>query len=511
MNSELTSFRGLLDKHADKPAIYLGDYVATRRELAEASDRAAIFLAGLGIARGDVIALWLPDGPTWLQFLFGAASHGILVVPISTRYRRTEALHVIALSRAKAVIAAANFLNVAFADIAREIQPEAGHLEHVIEVANPARFHAGADGHLKPTGHPEDSLCTFSTSGTTGAPKLAIHDQRGCVTHAATVAARFDIRPGDKTLCALPLYGVLGFVQAIATLAGGGTCVLLPIFDSSDAAATIARHRVTHLFGSDGMFDAVFDEPAADLTSCRAGGFADFAGLTDRVMRNAVDRWGLRLVSVYGSSECFALMAARAPSEPVEVRSAPGGRPISSAIAFRVVDLESGTPAEPGSTGELQIRGYNVMSGYLNNVAATAKSLTSDGWFRTGDLAYATDDAFTFLSRIGDGLRLRGYLVDPSEIETFLCRHPSISAAQVVGVKLQGEGDVAVAFVRADRQIGESDLIAYCRHGIANYKVPRRIVQVDDFPVVDGPNGTKIQKAVLRERALQVVSSPVTR
>lgn len=151
------------------------------------------------------------------------------------------------------------------------------------------------------------------------------------------------------------------------------------------------------------------------------------------------------------------------------------------------------------------------MPGYLNNEDATARSFTSDGWYRTGDFAYADKDAFVFLSRIGDGLRLRGYLVDPSEIETFLCRHPDVSAAQVVGVRLEGEGDVAVAFVRANRQLGETELLAYCREGVANYKVPRRIVQVDAFPVIDGPNGTKIRKAALREHASQLLSSaPIT-
>jgi acyl-CoA synthetase (AMP-forming)/AMP-acid ligase II len=175
-----------------------------------------------------------------------------------------------------------------------------------------------------------------------------------------------------------------------------------------------------------------------------------------------------------------------------------------------VVELESGAPVPPGTTGELQLRGYNVMSGYLNNESATAQSFTSDGWFRTGDLAYAEDDFFVFLSRIGDGLRLRGYLVDPSEIETFLCRHPAVSAAQVVGVRREGEGDVAVAFVCAERPISEAELHAYCRDGIANYKVPRRIVQLDAFPVIEGPNGTKIRKATLRERASEILNSTDT-
>lgn len=507
MGGEPTSLYGLLEDHPDSPALYFGDYVASRKELAEASKNAAAFLAGLGLVRGDVVALWLPDGPSWLQFLFAAARQGILLVPISTRYRHEEALHVVALSRAKAVVAATNFLGVAFAQIAREIQGEVKHLKHVVDITDPTRFFPGLEGDVAATGQPEDSLCTFSTSGTTGAPKLAVHDQHGCLAHAIAVASNFDIRPGDKTLCALALYGVFGFVQSVATLAGGGACIFMPVFNASEAAATIERQEVTHVFGSDGLLDAILNVPEAKLSTWRAGGFPDFAGLTDHVMRTAEDDWGLRLVSVYGSSECFALMSAWSPAEPIEIRSLPGGRPLSDAISFRVVDLESGEPVPPGTTGELQIRGYTVMSGYLNNEAATAKAFAFDGWFRTGDLAYAKDDAFVFLSRIGDSLRLRGYLVDPSEIEAFLCRHPAVSAVQVVGVRVEGEGDVALAFARTQQQTTEAELLAYCRNGIANYKIPRRIVEVDAFPIVEGPNGTKILKAALRERAAQILNS----
>jgi fatty-acyl-CoA synthase len=107
---------------------------------------------------------------------------------------------------------------------------------------------------------------------------------------------------------------------------------------------------------------------------------------------------------------------------------------------------------------------------------------------------------------MNDSLRLRGYLVDPGEIETFIAQHPSVLGAQVVGVKRQGEGDVAVAFVRTRTQdVTEASLLEYCRAGIANYKIPRRISFVDRFPTVDGPNGTKILKTELRNMAQALV------
>jgi acyl-CoA synthetase (AMP-forming)/AMP-acid ligase II len=145
-------------------------------------------------------------------------------------------------------------------------------------------------------------------------------------------------------------------------------------------------------------------------------------------------------------------------------------------ITVRLVDAESGRTLSEGEPGELRVKGCNVTPGYLNNPDASKQAVTSDGWFRTGELAYAHGRGFVYQARMKDGLRLKGYLVDPGEIGSHLMRHSGVAGAQVVGVKLPGEGDVAVAFVRpGESQSSEPELIAHCRHGIANYKVPRRI------------------------------------
>jgi fatty-acyl-CoA synthase len=501
-------FRSLLDPFPDKPAFFVGDGGASRAELAQAADRAAALLNGLGLRRGDVVALWLPDGGAWLQFFFAAADCGILAIPISTRYRAAEAQHVIETSRAKALIVVDEFLGVRYADIAGDLEKRIATLEHIVTVRDASGFHPGADGVASRAGTGSDLLCTFSTSGTTGRPKLAVHDQASCARHALTVASLFGLSPQDTMLCVLPLYGVLGFVQAFAALAAGAACVFMPVFKGDAAAAAIARHRVTFAFGSDGLFEAILNVPGADLSSWRGGGLADFNGLGASVVTRIERDWKAPLVGIYGSSECFALMATRRPSEPMPQRGLPGGRPVSPDIAFRIVDTDSGGPVEPGKPGALHIRGPNVMRGYLNNASATEAAFTSDGWFRTGDLAYADGDAFVYLARLGDALRLRGYLVDPTEIETFLCRHADVAAAQVVGVRLPGEGDVAVAFVQTRAPVEEEALIAFCRQGIANYKVPRRIAIVGEFPFVHGPNGSKVQKAKLRDDAARLLAVP---
>jgi fatty-acyl-CoA synthase len=208
-------------------------------------------------------------------------------------------------------------------------------------------------------------------------------------------------------------------------------------------------------------------------------------------------------------SECFALAAIRSVDDPPEIRGLAGGRPVKDGVLFRIIDPTTGVELAEGEEGELQLRGYNVMRGYLNNAPATAEAFTPDGWLRTGDLAVRQKEGFWYRARLRDSLRLRGYLVDPAEIEQFLCGHASVSAAQVVGVSLPGEGDVAVAFVIAAATTQgsalEPELLAHCKQGIAGYKVPRRIFFVDCFPQVDGPNGVKVVKASLRDIAMQAL------
>lgn len=502
-------FGAILERWPGQRALVCKDFAATRAELRAASLRGAALLSSLGLRRGDALAVWLPDGGSWLQLLFAAAHLGVLVVPVSTRLRHDEARHIVRTGRARAIVVPREFLGFDYAGTARQIQGELDHVEHVIVVDAPERFIPVDPALPVPdeAGQPGDGLCTFSTSGTTGYPKLAVHSQAGIARHGANVAARVHVTPGDVMLCGLSLYGVLGFVEMIGAMSGGASCVFMQVFDAARAAEAIGEHRVTHFFGSDGMFAPVLDVPGAALSTWRWGGFAEFAGLARAVIERAEREHGLRAFGLYGSSECFALTATALPQEPPELRALAGGTPIAPEIEFRVVDVESGATLADGERGELQIRGYNVMQGYLNNAQATQAAFTADGWFRTGDLAYRQGERFVYLSRLKDGLRLRGYLVDPSEIENFLATHEAVVDAQVVGVSRVGEGDIAIAFVRTrDGRVDEAALLPFCKAGMANYKVPRRIVVVEDYPRMDGPNGTKILKSKLREMAEAAVA-----
>lgn len=500
------------------PAFISDGKTITRGELRQAAADAARGLVALGFKRGDALALWLPNGVAWLQLLFAAARLGVLIVPISTRYKAAEVKHLLTVSRAQGIVAPKRFLDTDYAAIARSLLTEVSTLEQVTELDDLTSFMPfttlAAQSGMRPdaqAGSATDLLCCFSTSGTTGQPKLAAHNHASIARHARYVAQTLDIRAGDAMLCVLPLFGVFGFMTMLGALAGRAACVSLPVFDADEAAHAIAQHGITHAIGADTMFESIFRVPNTDFSTWRRAVQADFTGVAIPVTQRG-DDLGIQFSGTYGSSECYSLMSFQGWNADVAQRAKSGGVPIDPQILVRVADPESGRVVAEGEPGELHIRGPNLLDGYLNNPDATAKAMTADGWYRSGDLGFQDGAGFVYLARMGDSLRLRGYLVNPAEIENCLVQHASVGGAQVVGVTRPGKGDIAVAYViKADTSDAqapdEAALLAHCRERMAAYKVPRRIIAIDAFPTINGPNGNKIQKRVMREWAGELIEA----
>lgn len=488
-----------------------GERRMSYRQLAAESARLAADLARLGLRRGDRILVWLPDLPEWFVAQFAAARLGLTVVAVNTRYRDSEIVGILRASNAKAVVLAQGFLGIDFVSMAQEASHETG-LEHVIDVAAAGGALSSArqlaEGPSASQARPSDLAAVFCTSGTTAAAKLAAHDQQSIVEHARNVAAATGMRPGDALLLALPAAGVFGFSGAMAALAAGATLVLQPVFDAAVAVTLLERYHVTHFYGPDAMLQDVLDAAGGrhpGFARWRWGAFANFTtGQPCRLVARAEEQAGVRLHGTYGSSECFALMSTWPREAPAAARARGGGYLVSPTMQVRCVTPGSSAPRPLGEPGELQFRGYNVFSCYLGNPAATAASMTADGWFRSGDLGQLqADGAFVYLARLKDSLRLGGYLVDPQEVEDQLQAHPAVEIAQLVGVWKEQKGDVPVAFVRLrpGARADEPELLGFARDRMASYKVPRRVLFVDEFPSTDSANGRKIQKNRLREIA----------
>ncbi|MDI1344048.1 MAG: AMP-binding protein, partial [Pseudolabrys sp.] len=349
-------------------------------------------------------------------------------------------------------------------------------------------------------------------SGTTSAPKFVLHRQGAIASHAQQVARVFGFKaPDTLSLSILPLCGVYGFNQTLATLAAGKPCVLVESYEIDEIARLIARYRPTTMFGSDDMYARLLEEVPGDrpFPSVIWAGYAAFNAALDALPQQAEAR-GLMLCGLYGMSEVQALYARQPIDAAMARRKRGGGVPTSPLSHVRVRDPESGALLGVGQPGALECAGPSLMVGYYGNDAATAEAVTADGYVRTGDLAELDGDGgFTFLSRMGDVLRLSGFLVNPLEIETHIQKVAGISACQAIAVPRPG-GVRAAAFVilEAGAVLDEAAVIAHCRQGLANYKVPVRVFAVPDFPVTPSPNGPKIQRARLRDMAVAKLSDP---
>ncbi len=505
----------------------------THSELRERAVAVGSGFGELGLNSGDIIGVFLPNRSAWPIIALGAAYQGIGVLGLNTRFREAELNHLLAVADVQTVVVADEFLGIDGPELMGRLdrpvrcvvvtiddQPLA---EANVAVASGNRDHRTfaellATAPSGPVGRPDDPLIGFTTSGTTGFPKVAMHNQRQALSHLLNVADSFAITSDSVSLTPLPLCGAFGYTVGLATLLAGGTVVAHETWEADVAAEAIDACGVTYFSASDDMLLGVLGSERFDPSGpWQTGGFADFTNSgVDAVTAAETSTEGrLRLTGLYGSSEGFALMSTWAPDTPFDDRVRNGGYLVGADMSVRCCDPESGAELPPGEPGELQFQGNDLITGYLNNPEATAKAFTEDGWYRSGDLGYTVDSderghqGFVFLARLGDSLRLRGFLCDPAEIEHHLEGHPAVDLAQVVGVKRPGQGDVAVGFVRLADSDGESpseaDLLEHCRNGLANYKRPERVVVVDQFPVTDGPNGVKIRKVELRDQAAEII------
>ncbi len=488
------------------------------RELADESRRVAQGLRKLGVRAGDCVALWLPNLPAWLAAFFACAQLGAIAVSVNTRFRSHELGDILHRSGARLLVFWPEFKGIDFAGILAACDPQAlERLECVIlygesgasaparVLGKPAHSYAtiaASDPLHEESASPADGCAIFTTSGTTKAPKFVLHDQRTVIRHAFDVAAGFAIGADAAQLLVPPLCGVFGFCGAMAAIAAGRPSVMAPSWEPEQAATALLAHRVTHVNGTDEACAQLLD-CGADFSRVAFFGYAAFNPAHGDIVQRA-DARGLRLVGLYGASEIQALFARQDERAPADERALGGGRPVSAAARVRARDPESRSILPHGTPGELEfLAPGSRMAGYFGNPEATREAFTDDGYYRSGDLGYThADGPFVYLTRMGDSLRLGGFLVSPAEIEAVVQEAPGIAACQVVGVP-RPEGVRPVAFVipAKDSPFDEASVLSRIRGRLAAYKVPMRVFPVEAFPVTPGANATKIQKGKLREMA----------
>jgi acyl-CoA synthetase (AMP-forming)/AMP-acid ligase II len=510
----------VVDKGPDGASLPVG-----RGELAARVRTLARELQDAGVGKQSCVAVWLPNWSDAVVWQLAAAARGAHVIGLNTRYNVDEVAHVLRRARPPVLALAVGFHGLDLLATLREALHDAPDVPPPAvaavagpgcpPVADPAPFDVGAGAWTPgpvdpaapelPAGDPAGLVAAFSTSGSTGRPKLAAHTGAAVLAHAVAAAAALDVQDGDMVLCALPLSGVFGFNTLMATLAGAGTALLEPVFDAAAVLDDLAAHRVTHVVGGDDLVLRLHDAWAAkprELPAWRWLGIADFQGRAAELAAWSTSAFGTRATGVYGSSEVFALTSCWPADEPEPQRWTAGGRVVLPQVQVRVAHPESGEVLGTGVEGELQFRGPTVVDAYLGAPEVAATVFTADGWFSSGDLGVLVDDgAFVYVCRAGDALRLRGFLVDPAEIELRLTTHPAVTAARVVGIEGPDGATRAVAFAVVGGGVEAGDLREWCAAALAGFKVPDAVHVVPELPMTDGPNGLKVRTQTLREWA----------
>lgn len=512
-----------------------GPRTLTRRELHQMAAGMAWDLRAVGVGAGDCLAVWLPNWSEAVAAQLAALSVGAHVVGINTRYNVDEVAHVLRTSTPTAVVIAHGFMGLDLLSRFDDARAQAGTAAPVMLVTpapgadlpgdrdhpdpdhpDPGRYDRGRGARRFPSGggrvdltpHPGPHLATaFTTSGSTGAPKLAAHSEAGVSGHVAAVGERMGLHSGDVLLGALPLSGVFGFVAVFAALVSGAGVLLEPVFEPGTVLADMVDHGVTHIAAADDLIGriAIAWEAERPRLGLRWIGIADFEGRSRSLAEWAEREFGTVVTGVYGSSELFSLITMWPADTPPPLRWLAGGQVVTPAIETRIVDPATGEVVPDGHEGEMQFRGPNVVDAYLGQ-PGHAGNMTADGWFRSGDLGRVVDrGGLQYVCRMGDALRLKGFLVDPAEIEARLADHSSVQLAKVVGIPGDTGGTVAVAFVvpTPGASPQERQLRAWCASTLAGFKVPGRVHVIDAMPTTSGTNGTKIRAAALRELAIE--------
>jgi long-chain acyl-CoA synthetase len=507
---------GLLRTHArerpDDEMLVEGALRRSWREQYEQSSRVARALEAEGVGAGDRVAFLDRNGTAYFDTLFGGAMLGAINVAVNWRLAPAEMGAIIDDSRAGVL--------VVHPDYAGALAAMPGGLPHVRRIVHLGGDAPGGDarsvaydgwlaGH-PPTdpghvGEPGDVSMLLYTSGTTGLPKGVMLTNSNLSTAMSEAGGTFNIAADTVSLVAMPLFHIGGSGWALCGMSRGGRSVIQRDVDLAELFRLVEAERVTEAFLVPAVLMFLLATPgveAADLSSLRTV-FYGASPISEDVLVRCIETFGCDFAQVYGMTETTgAICALRAedhdPDGPRRHLLRSAGTPHPH-VELRVVDPETGVDRPTGEVGEIWTRSPYNMLGYWERPEETARTITAQGWLRTGDAGYLDDEGYLYLhDRMKDMIISGGENVYPAEVENVLLSHPGIADAAVIGVPDDRWGEtVKAVIVPADVQAAPSadEVIAFCRERLAHYKCPTSVDLTGALP--RNPSG-KILKRELR-------------
>jgi acyl-CoA synthetase (AMP-forming)/AMP-acid ligase II len=509
----------------DVEAVVEPDRRVTYRELGNLASACARSMIAAGVEPGDRVAIQAPNGLGWMVAALGAHAAGAAIVPVNTRFKGEEAAHVLSVSKAVLLVTTIGFLDTDPVGLLRTSGIPLPDLRRIVllEGSQPPKGPPGATPQTETwrefadrgdsiaddaTIERRNRVCATDTSdvlftsGTTGRPKGVV------MTHGQTVrqfrewCAFAGLRPGDRYLIVNPFFHMFGYKAGwLASLLQGATVFPVPVFDVPTVLSLVEAEGITVFPGAPTLYRSILDHPKRgefDLRTLRVAvtGAADIPVALIAQMRAELPF--RTILTGYGLTEAGTCTGSRR-GDDAETIATTVGRAMD-ALEVIVADAD-GYEVEHGTAGELLVRGYSVMQGYLDDPVATAEAIDERGFLHTGDLATMDGRGYVrIVGRLKDMLIVGGFNVYPAEVENALLNNEAIGQVAVIGVPDARMGEVPMAYVVAapGRSIDPDAIIDWARARLANYKVPRSVVALDALPT----NATgKIVKDELRARA----------
>lgn len=482
-------------QHGAKTAVIDGQQTFTYAQLHEYSDRFAAALAAQGVAKGDRVGLLAPNCVEFVIAFYGIMKAGAVATTINSGYREREIAHQLNDSGAETLV-----VHQALSDMADAagdltdgvksritIEPgvnDEGSFWGMIESAGPAAPSLAID--------PMEDLAALPySSGTTGLSKGVMLTHHNLTANLRQLTSRPEeaasFNADDVVLVHLPLFHIYGLeVLMNASIALGATQVMMGRFDMEEFLRLMADHRVTMLFTVPPVGLGLTQYPGVanyDLSSLRLG-FFGAAPLSADMQNRIQEVLGFPIIQGYGMTETSPVTNTDFV-EP-ELRKAGSIGPAVSDTEEKVVDVDDES-REVGvdESGELMVRGPQVMKGYYNNAQATAETITEDGWLHTGDIVRMDSDRYVYvLDRKKELIKYKGFQVPPAELEGVLLEHPAITDAAVIGKPDMESGEIPKAFVvrGADAKVSDDDVMAFVAEKVATFKHIREVEFIDAIP-----------------------------
>ncbi|HSO51155.1 MAG TPA: 4-coumarate--CoA ligase family protein [Actinomycetes bacterium] len=457
----------------------------TYGQLAGGVRRVAAGLAARGFAKGDVFAIYSPNVPEYALAFYGVSAAGGVNTTISPLYTVDELVRQLTDARARFLLTVPPFLPKALEAAGRSGVEEVFVLGEG-EGATPfADLLTAGDTPPEVDIDPASDLVVLPySSGTTGLNKGVMLTHRNLVANLCQGAPTLLAGEGERLIAVLPFFHIYGLVVLMASaLSRGSTLVTMPKFDLEEFLRLLQDQRITRAYVAPPIVLALAKHPMVDKYDLSAlkSIFSGAAPLDASLERACTGRLGCDVIQGWGLTETSPVVTTNY-NTPQGPRPGSVGVPLPN-TELRVVDPATGADVSRGETGELLVRGPQVMKGYLNQPEATAAMLDPDGWLHTGDLGTVDEHGYVFIvDRVKELIKYKGLQVAPAELEAVLLSHPEVADAAVVRFPDEQAGEVPKAFVVARNPVDPEELMAFVAERVAPHKKVRRVEFVDEIP-----------------------------